>query len=218
VTPAAWLGLATGVGLVAVELGRSVPAWLRVRRSATAAGVSPTSVGVLAGSGTGWMAVAVLTSSWPALVAAVVWLAFHLLLCRELGRVHRPTYRRVVSVALWTQAAVVVVGAAGLVVGRPAEVLGLAIGAATIAYSLPALVTGMTSPSTRGLSLSALVVNSLEGAVYTAGGLGLGGVAPAGTAVLGYLLSGGAALLANIPRVLRVSLRRLRGLDGPPPA
>lgn len=97
--------------------------------------------------------------------------------------------------------------------GGGGRLVGLAIGATTVAYSLPALVTGMTSPSTSGLSLSALVVNSLEGAVYAAGGLGLGGVAPAGQVVLGYVLAGGAALPANIPRLLRVSLRRLHGLD-----
>lgn len=210
-----WLTLVAGVGLVAIELGRSVPAWLRVRRNRTVAGVSPASIGVLAGSATGWMAVAVLTSSWPALVATVVWLVFHLLLCRELGRVHQPTYRRVLVVGLWTQAVVVVVSAAGMLIGRPADVLGVAIGAATIAYSLPALVTGMTSASTIGLSVSALVVNSLEGAVYATGGLGLGGVAPRGEVVLGYVLFGAAALLANVPLLLRVSLRRLRGLDQP---
>lgn len=211
-----WLGLVTGVGLVAIELARSVPAWLRVRRHRDLGGVSPVSTGVLAGSATGWMAVAVLTSSWPALVAMCVWSVFHLLLCRETGRVDRPTGRRVLTAAVWTQLAVVVVGVVGGVAGRPAAALGLAIGATTVAYSLPALVAGMTSASTAGLSLPAITVNALEGAVYAAAGLGLGGVSPAGQPVLGYLIAGGAALLANVPRLVRVALRRVRGLDARP--
>jgi hypothetical protein len=218
VQAALWLGLATGVGLVGIELARSVPAWLRVRRRRDLGGVSPVSTGVLAGSATGWMAVAVLTSSWPALVAISVWLVFHLLLCREIGRVDRPAARRVVASAGWTQLAVVVVGAIGTVLGRPAEALGVAIGATTVAYSLPALVAGLTSASTAGLSLPAITVNALEGAVYAAAGLGLGGVSPPGQPVLGYVIAGGAALLANVPRLVRVAIRRIRGLDRPLPS
>jgi hypothetical protein len=68
-----------------------------VRRLGTVAGVSLVATGVLAGSATGWIAVAVLTSSWPALVATVAWLVFHLLLCRELRTVELSTFRLVVQ-------------------------------------------------------------------------------------------------------------------------
>lgn len=215
-TTALWFSLAAALALTAVELGRSVPAWLRVRRLRTVAGISPIATGVLAGSATGWIAVAVLTASWPALVATIVWLVFHLLLCWELREVNRPVYIQVLRAALITQAAVIIVGVVGVLVGYPSEVLGAAIGAATVAHSLPALITGMTSVSTAGLSVSALLVNSLEGAAYTVGGLGWGGVAPAGEVVLGYILSGGALLIANVPRLARVTYRRVRQLDTPP--
>lgn len=205
--------LVTGGVLIVIELARSVPAWLRVRRTRRCDGISPASVGVLAGTSAGWVAVAVITDSPAAAVATVLWLVFHLLLMKEVVRV-RPAATRVIIhtivLSLLGMAAAAVVGA---VVGDIATTLGIATGFASAAYSLPALISGMISKSTAGLSIISLTVNALEGAIYFVAGMGLGGIAPSGRYIVAYLSFGGIALASNVPRLIRTLLRRLTGKD-----
>jgi hypothetical protein len=205
--------LITGAALILIELARSVPAWLRVRRTGSSDGVSPTSVAVLAGTSIGWIAVAVLADSVAAAVATTVWLCFHLLLWREIARV---TPSVALVIARWAAAsfiATLIVAIIGMVTGHLAEALGLAIAAASAAYSIPALFAGITSKTTSGLSMVSLLVNSVEGAIYLTGGLGLGGISPAGHFVLGYIFFGATALLSNGPRLMRTVYRRMLGKD-----
>jgi hypothetical protein len=205
--------LLTGGALIAIELTRSVPAWLRVRRTKRTDGISPVSVGVLAGTSPGWIAVAVIADSPAAALATTLWLAFHLLLLMEIIRVNAAMFRTIVCM---TFASALGIGAAtliGLAVGDIPRLLGVAIGCASAAYSVPALVHGMRSKSTAGLSLISLSTNALEGAIYFVAGLGLGGIAPQGAYITAYLFFGGLALLSNLPRLGRTSLRRLTGRD-----
>jgi hypothetical protein len=102
----------------------------------------------------------------------------------------------------------------GLFLGTALDTLGIFIAVSTLAYSLPALWEGMRSTSTAGLSLLALAVNTVEAAIYFVGGIGGGGIVPAGQVVPGYIFFGAIAALSNFPRLLRVALRRVRKLDG----
>jgi len=205
--------LVAGVALIAIELARSVPAWLRVRRTRRCDGISPVSVGVLAGTSVGWVVVAMMADSPAAAVATVLWLVFHLLFLREVVQV-RPAATRVIVhttvLSLLGMAAVAVVGA---VSGDIMTALGLAIMFASAAYSLPALISGMISKSTAGLSMVSLTVNAVEGTIYFVAGMGLGGIAPSGSYIVAYLSFGGISLISNVPTLIRTLLRRLAGKD-----
>lgn len=213
-TTTALLGaLVTGGLLVAIELARSVPAWLRVRRARSAAGVSAISIGVLAGTSLGWVAVAILTHAIAAAVATVLWLIFHMLLLKEVVALDRGVGKRITVTASISLGCVAIATAIGLAVGDVTTALGIAIGAASAAYSLPALVTGLRSRSTAGLSIASLSTNAVEGAIYLVAGLGWGGIAPPGRYIVAYLLFGGLALTSNVPRLVRTMVRRLSGKD-----
>lgn len=208
--------LTAGVVLIAIELIRSVPAWRRVRTTRRCDGVSPISVGVLAGTSVAWIAVAVLADSPAAAIATGVWTIFHFLLLREVVRVKPATTRPIAISTVLSLAAMIVVAVIGIAAGSLVTALGIAIGIAAAGYSVPALVAGMTSKSTAGLSLIALSTNSLEGAIYFVGGIGLGGIAPSGTHVIGYTFFGAVALLSNVPRLVRTLIRRATGKDKQP--
>jgi len=75
-----------GLALIVVELIRSVPALRRVQRTGASDGVSGLSLGVLAGTGLGWLALAVIVQSWWVLAANMLWISIHAVLCREVAR------------------------------------------------------------------------------------------------------------------------------------
>ncbi|HEX9229675.1 MAG TPA: hypothetical protein VF885_24020, partial [Arthrobacter sp.] len=75
-----------GPVLIAVELIRSVPALRRVQRTRTSDGVSGVSLGVLSGTGLGWLALAVIVQSWWVLAANILWIVIHAFLCREVAK------------------------------------------------------------------------------------------------------------------------------------
>lgn len=202
-----------GTVLIGIELLRSVPAWLRVRQSKRTDGISAMSTGVLAGTSPGWIAVAVLAESPGAAIANVIWLAFHLLLLYEVVKASPRTARAISRATALSLVGVAIAGAIGTVVGDLTSALGIAIGFASAAYTLPALVRGMTSPSTAGLSLVSLSTNSVEGVIYLVAGAGLGGIAPAGAPIIAYILFGGLAVTSNVPRLVRVAWRRALSLD-----
>lgn len=208
--------LVTGVALVVIELTRSVPAWLRVRRTRRCDGISPVSVGVLAGTSAGWVAVAVMADSPAAAVATVLWLVFHLLLLREVVRLRPAATRVIIYTTVLSLLGIAAAAVDGAVVGDVVTALGIAIGFASAAYSLPALISGMISKSTAGLSVVSLTVNALEGVIYFVAGMGLGGIAPSGRYIVAYLIFGGIALVSNVPRLIRTLLRRLTGKDESP--
>ena len=206
--------LLSGGGLIALEFTRSVPAWLRIRRSRSTAGISAISTGVLAGSSLGWITVAVLAHSPAAAVATVVWLVFHLLLWREVALLKPEIVRRIAVAAMVSLSTLGLFAIMGMLLDNMQESLGIAIGIATAAYSLSALVTGKTSRTTSGLSVISLAVNSFEGVIYLLAGVGYGGIAPVGPVILGYVIFGSAALLSNGPRLCRTCWRRVRRIDG----
>jgi hypothetical protein len=205
----------SGAVLILIELARSVPAWLRVRRTGSADGVSAMSVGILAGTGPGWIAVAVMADSPAAAIATVVWLVFHLMLWHAVSGAAPRTARPIAVAAVLSLVMTGLVALVGYVFGHLQEALGVAIAFASAAYSIPALFSGMTSVTTAGLSIISLSVNSMEGAIYLIAGAGYGGISPAGHIVLGYIFFGGIALLSNVPRLVRTSIRRLAGKDLP---
>lgn len=198
--------------LLTIELLRSVPAWWRVRTQHSAAGLSPVSLGVLAGTGAGWLTVALLVHSLPALLATALWLVFHLLLCAVTVRAARATVRPLLLSAALSLLATALSALLGAALGSVTDALGLLLAGATVAYSLPALLAGLRSETTAGLSVLALSANSVEGGLYLIAGVGFGGIAPAGTATLAYRLFGTLALCTNAPRLARVGTRRLRHL------
>jgi uncharacterized protein with PQ loop repeat len=205
--------LLAGLALTAIELGRSVPAWLRVREAKSGDGISPVSIGVLAGTGAAWIAVAVLADSVAAAVATVVWLVFHIMLWREVTRFEPSMNRTIACTASVSLVATGFVAFIGHLTGHLNAALGAEIVAATVSYSVPALFRGMRSRTTAGLSLISLLVNSIEGAIYLVAGVGLGGITPPGKTVPTYALFGGIALASNIPRLIRSGYRRVSGRD-----
>jgi len=216
VTDAA-VAVGLGVSLLLVELGRSVPAWLRVRRTQSVDGYSAVSQGILLGTAPAWLLVAVIEGAPWIFAATALWAALHVALVAEGFRVD-PAFGlralRVGGVSLATA------GVAALVGATLFDSLGLALGlmvvAATAGYSLPALVAGMRSASTRGLSVIELGINVFEGVVYVLAGLGVVALVASSQGALSYVLFGAVAVVSNAPRLVRTSYRRVRGLDTPP--
>jgi uncharacterized protein with PQ loop repeat len=207
---AAW---ATGVALIAVELARSVPAVQKIRRHKSSDGVSPESIGILAGSGAGWAALAWLLEAWPLLIATVLWFVLHLWICQSVWQVSPDKRKRMlqafaVTVVAFTGATAALVPWLGVTAA-----LGITIGVATVLDSTPALVEGLRSTTTRGLSIRSLSVNTAEGVVYLFIGFGLVVTASSHGNLIGYILYGGISIAANIPRLVRVMYRRRNGLE-----
>lgn len=207
------LMLTAGAALVIIEIARSYPAWMRVRKNNSAEGISAFSTGILAGTGPGWLAVAVMASSPAAAIATAIWMVFHALLCLEIMKVNPKLTRNILSFTGISFLALCATAYVGVLIGSLSEALGVFIAVATACFSLPSLWAGMTSASTAGLSLIALTVNTIEAIIYTMAGLGLGGIVNTGDMVPAYLLFGVIAFLCNFPRMVRVSLRRIKGLD-----
>lgn len=202
-----------GLILVLIEILRSYPAWMQVRRNGSADGISVLSTGVLAGTGPGWIALAVLSSSPAAAIATCVWMIFHILLCWEIAKARPDLVRRILFFTGISLLVLLVTAATGWSLNNLAESLGVFIAVSTAAFSLPALWAGMKSQSTAGLSILALTVNSVEALIYFIGGVGGGGIVPAGQVVYGYVFFGVIAVACNIPRLIRVIIRRTRKLD-----
>jgi len=110
--------LVGGAFLVLTELARSVPAWLRVRRSRSSDGVSPVSIGVLGGTAVAWFAAAVAARSPAAVVATAVWFGLHVLLWRETARV-TPAKARTIAVTATASDNIEVSGVQFLLDGAP---------------------------------------------------------------------------------------------------
>ncbi|WP_062302193.1 hypothetical protein [Demequina subtropica] len=200
------LALAAGAGLIAVEVARSVPAWLRVRRSRRVDGLSAVSLGVLLGSIPAWLAVAVLAQAWGVLVATVVWAVFHVRLCREAVRLDASFRVTMPRAAGATLAGLALIGVVGESVGALRMSVGLALVAVSAAYSIPALWSGMRAKDVAGISITATAVSAVEGVIYLVVGMGWTGT----VVVPSYLAFGALAVLSNVPRCWRAVARRAR--------
>ncbi|RKS72807.1 hypothetical protein CLV35_3058 [Motilibacter peucedani] len=206
--------VSAGALLVTLELMRSVPTWLRPRRTRCRQGISNTAIGLLAGSGPGWIVLAATTHAAPAAAATSVWFVLHLALWREVHLVDRRCLKPTLSAAAASGAAVAVGWVAGLAVHRAAMVTGATLGTITLTCTALAVRTAFRAPTTTGLSATALAVGTTEGVVYLVGGAGLGGVLPTGTCSAGYLFFGLMALAANGPRLARVALQSMAATPG----
>ncbi|WP_062387251.1 hypothetical protein [Demequina iriomotensis] len=210
--PAADLGwaVASGAVLVAVELARSVPAWLRVRGSRSVAGLSAVSLGVLLGSIPAWFAVALLAQAWGVMVATAVWAFFHARLCAEAARL-APAFRAtMLRAAGGTVAGLALIGIVGEAAGALRLAVGMSLVAVTAAYSLPALWSGMRAVDVAGISVAATAVSALEGVIYVVVGLGWTGT----VVVPSYLAFGALAIASNAPRCWRAVAHRRRAPRG----
>lgn len=203
-----------GLALIAVELIRSVPALLRVQRTGASDGVSGTSLGVLAGTGLGWLALAVLVQSWWVLAANVLWIVIHAFLCREVGRTDARK-RHDIALAGIGSAVVLALATIATAFFMPVhDALGLMLGVSTLFYAIPAAYEGLASASTRGLSLLALGVNTVEGSIYFLAGIAVLRIAEAGDPVFGFAFFGVVSIASNGLRFVRVAYRRIKRLDG----
>lgn len=207
------LGILAGLGLLAVEITRSVPAILQVRKTQSSDGVSPSSLGVLAGTGLGWIILAILVGSPWVLLANVLWITLHVILCLEISRIDPQKRRGIIQSSLRSAGifATAVFFAQFLIPLQ--EALGLLLGAAMIFYAIPATYAGLTSASTRGLSLLSLSVNAIEGIIYLFSGLGLLHMNSHEGLIWGFIIFGTVSILSNGLRLTRVAYRRSRGLD-----
>lgn len=201
----AW-ALASGAALIAVELARSVPAWLRVRSSGRVSGLSAVSLGVLLGSVPAWLAVAVLAEAWAVIVATLLWAVFHTRLCLTAMRLDAGFRAVVPRAAGATVAGLALIGIVGEAVGALRPAVGLSLVAVTAAYSLPALWSGMRAPDVAGISVTATAVSALEGVIYVVVGLGWTGT----VLIPSYLAFGALAIVSNVPRCSRAVAHRAR--------
>lgn len=207
-----------GLALIAVELIRSVPALRRVQRTGTSDGVSGLSLGVLAGTGLGWLALAAIVQSWWVLAANMLWIAIHAVLCREVARTEPRKRREIVLAGAGSAVALALatIGAAGFMPVRDA--LGIMLGVSTLFYAIPAAYEGLASASTRGLSLVSLGVNTLEGTIYFLAGITVLRIAETADPVFGFAFFGVVSIASNGVRFVRVAYRRMNKLDLVPPA
>lgn len=202
-----------GPVLIAVELIRSVPALRRVQRTGTSDGVSGLSLGVLAGTGLGWLALAVMVQSWWVLAANILWIVIHGFLCREVAKTGAGK-RREIALAGIGSAAALALATIGARFFLPAEdALGLVLGVSTLFYAIPAAYEGLASATTRGLSLMSLGVNTVEGTIYFLAGIAVLKIAEAGDPVFGFAFFGVVSIASNGVRFVRVAYRRSKGLD-----
>lgn len=208
-----------GLALIAVELIRSVPALRRVQRSRASDGVSGLSLGVLAGTGLGWLALAVMVQSWWVLAANMLWISIHAVLCREVART-AARKRREIVLAGSASAVALALATIGAGLFMPVQdALGIMLGVSTLFYAIPAAYEGLASASTRGLSLVSLGVNTLEGTIYFLAGIAVLRIAETADPVFGFAFFGVVSIASNGVRFVRVAYRRIKRLDlVPPPA
>lgn len=202
-----------GLLLIAIELVRSVPAYLRVKNTGSSDGVSAASLGVLAGTGIAWIVLAVAVNAWWILAANVIWLTIHLMLCWEVCRIDVIKRKKFISS---TVTSVIVFATAVLVAAMFIPLhdsLSIMLGLSALFYAVPAVYEGMKSKTTRGLSIIALSVNAVEGLVYLLAGFSIVHLASTGSPVLGFIFFGVIAVLSNGARLTRVTYRRIRKLD-----
>lgn len=205
-----------GLALVCIELARSLPAYSRVRRAGSSDGISASSLGILAGTGLAWIFLAVAVDAWWILTANILWFAIHMMLCCEVSKVD-PSKRTKLVVS--TVSSVLVLGISVLIASLFVpllDALSVMLGISVIFYAAPALYEGMISKTTRGLSLLALSVNSLEGGIYLLAGFSVIHLAANDSPVLGFIIFGAVSTLSNGARLARVAYRRIRHLDDVP--
>jgi hypothetical protein len=207
-----------GLALVAVELIRSVPALRRVQRTGTSDGVSGLSLGVLAGTGLGWLALAVIVQSWWVLAANMLWISIHAFLCREVARTAARKRREIVLAGTGSAAALALATTGAGLFMPVQDALGIILGVSTLFYAVPAAYEGLASASTRGLSLVSLGVNTLEGTIYFLAGIAVLRIAEAADPVFGFAFFGVVSIASNGVRFVRVAYRRINRLDLVPPA
>ena len=207
-----------GLALIAVELLRSVPALRRVQRTGTSDGVSGLSLGVLAGTGLGWLALAVIVQSWWVLAANILWIVIHAFLCREVARTEARKRREIVLAGAGSAVALALATVGARLFMPFEDALGLVLGVSTLFYAVPAAYEGLASASTRGLSLLSLGVNTVEGTIYFLAGIAVLRLAEAGDPVFGFAFFGVVSIASNGVRFVRVAYRRIKRLDLAPPA
>ena len=176
-------------------------------------GVSGTSLGILAGTGVAWLVLAILVQSWWVLAANGIWIAIHVLLCREVSRSSIDKERKILfSAIISTVVFSIVTFAAQFFMPLP-DAIGLVLGVSTLFYAVPAVREGLTSVSTQGLSLLSLGVNTIEGGLYLLAGTAILPLAGVTGPILGFVFFGIVSLISNGTRFVRVSYRRANRLD-----
>lgn len=208
-----FLGILTGLGLIAIELARSVPAIFQVRKTKSSEGLSPSSLGVLAGTGLGWITLAVIVNSPWVLAANVLWIVLHIILCIEVARIDPGKRKRIFNAGLVTAVGILFLTFRLEQLMPFADALGLLLAIAMVVYAIPATFAGLTSESTRGLSAISLSVNGIEGVIYLCSGMGWIALSDSKGPVWGFVLFGVVSIVSNGLRLSRVAYRRARGLD-----
>jgi uncharacterized protein with PQ loop repeat len=207
------VGILTGLGLISIELIRSVPALLQVRKTKSSEGLSPSSLGVLAGTGLGWIVLAVIVNSPWVLAANVLWIVLHVMLCIEVARIDQSKLKRMCTLGFLTAVGVFLLTFLIERLVSFQDALGILLAIAMVVYAIPATLAGITSKTTRGLSVTSLSVNACEGFIYLCSGMGWVILSDSKDPVWGFILFGVVSIVSNGLRLMRVIYRRSRGLD-----
>jgi uncharacterized protein with PQ loop repeat len=158
-----------GTAMVAQELVHYVPQPLKIRRTQSIAGVSPSAITLVAVMSAVWFAFAIWEKAWAAAASGAVVMGLAAWTVIEVAR-HGANLARMARVALGSITVVITVTAAAWVFGFESAGLSVLLLTATVAHGVPRLVVGLTAPSLRGLSATYLALNICDGALYGAYG------------------------------------------------
>jgi hypothetical protein len=147
------------------------------------------------------------------LLANALWIALHVILCLEVSRIDLQKRRGIISSSLLSAGIFAAATFVTQLLIPLQEALGLLLAGAMIFYAIPATYAGLTSASTRGLSLLSLSVNAIEGIIYLCSGFGWLNMNSHDGIIWGFVLFGVISILSNGLRFSRVAYRRVLGLD-----
>lgn len=198
-----------GAAMVAQELIHYVPQPLKIRRTGTTAGVSPSAVTLIAVMSVVWFAFAVWEQAWAAAASGAVVVMLTTWTVVEVAR-HGGSIARMVRVALASATVVIAVSSLAWALGMESAGLAVLLLTATVAHGIPRLAVGLTAPSLGGLSATYLTLNIFDGVLY--------GTYGALIDVPTYMAFACIQVITSAPVLLRWLLRpQLRGIQNASP-
>ncbi|TXG75816.1 hypothetical protein E6Q11_06550 [Candidatus Dojkabacteria bacterium] len=204
--------LVTGL-LVFTQALYATARYLRIKSAKSVEGYSGYAVGINLGLIVPWMLLPFITKGWGFLIAYGVWSAGELVILTLVWKYGVSLRKQILGAAIFSLGAFSLLIVIGVKVNNLATTLGVGLTVADLFYGVPFLLAGLSSKTTKGISLIALGLSLFSFAVHIYSGLGLGLLAPKGEIIWGFLLWGLLSVFYVLPVFIRVALRRLKQLD-----
>lgn len=187
-----------GTTIVIQEFFHYLPQPLRIYRTRSIQGVSPSAVTLIAVMSVVWLSFAVWEQAWMAVAAGAVVTTFSFWTVTEVIK-NGGNWHRMLRVGATATTSAAIVTGISLALGMQSVGLGALLLAATTAHGIPRLYVGLTSQSLRGLSATYLTFNVIDGALYGTYGHLIG--------VQTYVIFAFIQVLTSAPVLLRWVLR-----------